>query len=358
MIKAGFVMEQHLGHRSYYLNLHRFISKSTLFRSTWFEVTYSLENTWLDKIPLLPKHLSGTLVGLSQVRRSLAQDNFDVLVFNTQVPAALAGEKLYKKPYIICTDITPMQYDRMGFNYGHRPDIPGPIERLKFSINQHVFQNAARILPWSNWTRNSLVEDYGISPEKIEVIPPGVDINMWRPECNANDNRVRILFVGTNFYRKGGDLLVEACRTLPAGTFELILVTTSKVPQEPWITTYNNLKPNSEELIQLYNCSDIFVLPTKGEAFGIAAVEACSAGLPVIATNIGGLPDIIVDNENGFLISIGAKEELCNRLHRLIDDPHLRFKMGEAGRVRAEKYFNAQKNTDRIMDIILEIAER
>jgi glycosyltransferase involved in cell wall biosynthesis len=356
MIKAVFVMEQHLGHQSFYQNMRKFMDLSPRLEATWVKVTYSQPGHWIEKVPFLPKNLSGTLVGRSQVREALSRTKYDIALFNTQVPAVLGGSLTNRQPYIICTDITPIQYDKMGSDYGHIPDQNGLIQQYKQQVNTKLFQNAARNLPWSQWTANSLVKDYGVKERRIEVIHPGVDIDLWKPGKNPPCHPLRILFVGGDFYRKGGMLLVEACRQLPVGSIELVLVTKSTVPQDPWITTYHNMLPNSEDLIQLYRSCDVFVLPTNGEAFGIAAIEACSIGLPVIATRVGGLAEIVSDEETGYLISPGDQQGLVDRLTQLLDDCKLRRHLGQAARVRAEHCFNARKNVDRLIEILYENA--
>jgi glycosyltransferase involved in cell wall biosynthesis len=219
------------------------------------------------------------------------------------------------------------------------------------------FARAAYVLPWSSWARSSLVQDYGVDPRNIEIIPPGVDLDFWRPyEDERPPGPIRILFVGGDFERKGGNLLIDAFHALPPGAAELVLVTRSAVPPRPGITTYRELRPNTPELLALYHSCDLFVLPSCAEAFGIAAVEASAAGLPVIATAVGGLADVVADRESGFLIENGQVEALIYRLQLLIDSPGLRQKLGQAARKRAEQCFDARQNAARILEHLFELA--
>jgi len=134
----------------------------------------------------------------------------------------------------------------------------------------------------------------------------------------------------------------------------LMLVTRSNLPDMEGVTVFNNLQPNTPELINLYRSCDLFVLPTQAEAFGIAAVEASAAGLPVIATNVGGLVDIVEDGETGFLIPAGDHETLANRIGLLIENVEKREQMGRAARNHAIQYFDARKNANRVMAILKE----
>jgi glycosyltransferase involved in cell wall biosynthesis len=203
-----------------------------------------------------------------------------------------------------------------------------------------------------------LIADYGVDPQKIEVIPPGVDLTRWIPGARHETGPLRILFVGGDLNRKGGDVLLRAFRTLSAGTAELILVTKTQVQPEQGVRIYNDLQPNSPVLMNLFRTSDVFVLPTAAEAFGIAAIEANAAGLAAIVTAVGGLTDIVVDGENGFLIQPDDVKTLSHRLCMLAADPGLRERMGRAARQRAEAYFDARKNTGRLISYLLEVAAR
>jgi glycosyltransferase involved in cell wall biosynthesis len=356
-VHAAFVMEQHLGHKSFYENLRNSIEQFPDITAEWIPVTYEddLDALW-HRFSFFPEDLRGSFTGSYQIRRGLAQSQYDVALFNTQVPAVLAGGLTFRRPYILCTDITPIQYDGMASYYNHTPDRSGLLKEYKHRVNMRVFQNAQRILPWSNWTAASLIKDYGVAPDRIEVIPPGIDLDLWQPGTKKHTGPLHILFVGGDFYRKGGDLLLKACEQLPKGLVELHLVTRSSIIQNEWIFVYNNITPNSPELIRLYQDSDVFVLPTNAEAFGIAAAEATAAGLPVIATAVGGLTDIINHGENGYLIQTGDIKGLVKYIQQLATDTSLRQVLCQAARCKAEDRFDAKKNAKRVIEIIKETA--
>ena len=354
MIRALFLMEQHIGHRTYYQNLRRFVDADSQVNPTWLEVTYNKNRSIWKRLPWLPAGIRGTLMGRNQVRQGLRWGTWDIALFNTQVPAALAGRLVRWQPYILCTDITPLQYDRMGAQYGHEPDRNTLLRHYKNRVNVRLFQGATRLLPWSTWAAASLVNDYGVDPELVEVLPPGVDMEKWRPASRSGRGPMRILFIGGDFYRKGGELLLQAFQHLSDGKAELNLVTRSILPQIEGVTVFNDMRPNSPELIALCQSSDLFVLPTEAEAFGIAAVEASATGLPIIGTNVGGLHDIVADGETGFLVQAGDVESLTDRLCELLLDADLRKRMGQAARTRAEDRFSARKNAARLIEIIKE----
>jgi glycosyltransferase involved in cell wall biosynthesis len=355
-LNAVFVMEQHLGHHTFYRNLRACLEAEPRIRPLWIEVTYTQPGSRWDSVPLLPSQWRGTLVGRAQVQKGLRQAAYDVAFFNTQVPAALGGRLSRRRPYVLCTDITPIQYDRLGAKYGHQPDGNSWLGRHKHRVNQGLFRQAARILAWSNWTKGSLLEDYGVRAERLEVLPPGVDLGTWQPGPARPPGPVRILFVGGDFTRKGGEEVIRAFQTLPAGAAELVLVTRSPVSAVDGLRVYPHLRPNTPELVALYQTCDVFVLPSHAEAFGIAAAEASAMALPVVASDVGGLPDIVAHGETGFVIGPGDWETLAGHLQRLVADPELRTRLGRAARRRAEALFDARRNAARIAALLYEVA--
>ncbi|MCL5996499.1 MAG: glycosyltransferase family 4 protein [Chloroflexi bacterium] len=310
-----------------------------------------------ERVPFLPSAWLGALRGRAQVRQALMRSACDVVFFNTQVPAALGGTPVRRRLYVISTDITPIQYDGMALHYNHHPDRPGPLKWYKHRANVRLLRSAARLLPWSTWTGHSLAVDYGVCAEHIHVTPPGVDLECWAAKADYSRAAcMRVLFVGGDFYRKGGETLLRAFKALPSGTVELHVVTRSQIPAVEGVRLYQNMSPNSEALIALYQSCDCFVLPTEAEAFGIAAVEAGATGLPVVATLVGGLADIVADGESGFLIQPGDAAALAQRLRLLADDAGLRERMGRAARARAMQRFDARVIADQIVRILFDVA--
>jgi glycosyltransferase involved in cell wall biosynthesis len=352
MIRTTFFMEQHLGHRTYYQNLRRYVEADGRLDARWVEVTYWEDGRLLERLPL-PKGVRGKLRGVEQVRRGLRSTARDVAFFNTQVPAVFALGVLGRSPYVLATDITPIQYDALAEEYDHKPDRFALARSFKRQVNRRVFQGAAHVVAWSSWVADSLQNDYGVHPDRISVIPPGVDLQKCRPmESKVGQPPLKILFVGGHFQRKGGPLALEAYRRLGVERAELHVVTRDLLPGAPGLRVYNNLTPNSPELLRLYRESDVFLLPTRAEAFGIAAVEASASGLPVIASTMGGLPDIVEDGVTGFLVPPGDVRALSDALEKVVSSPELRQRMGAAARRRAEARFDARRNAERIIAVI------
>lgn len=349
-------MEQHVGHRTFYQNLRTFVDQDSRIHATWVPVTYRPGSDRWAWHRLLPGRIRGTMEGRAQVREAL-RHQYDVVFFNTQVPAVLGGSIARHAPYVLSTDITPIQYDEMAALYNHRPDRPGPMKWLKHRANVETLRKAARILPWTQWVSDSMAKDYGVSPDRITVIPAGVDTRFWtlKPSFNRGEC-FKILFVGGDFARKGGELLLQVFRSLPAGLAELHIVTQSDISSGENIHVYRGMQPNTTKLLTLYHHSDAFILPTGADAFGFVLVEAMACGLPVITTRVGGVAEVVADGETGFLVQPGDAAALRECLLQLAENEQLVRQMGAAAHKRVELHFNAQVQSSKIVAHLCQVA--
>ncbi len=354
----GFVMQQVLGHITAYHNLRRFVEQDASVAPTWTEVTYEEPGGWIERLPLAPPGVKGVARGALQVRGGL-RTPYDAVLFNSQSLCLFVRGYMRRVPSVIVTDVTPHQYDLMGAYYNHPMPKDSAIARYKHRVNVDVYQSARLIVPWSNWVKSSLMQDYGVPEEKITVIPPGVDIEQWVPPSDgtrekrlAEESRLPgVLFVGGDFERKGGALLLDWFLARGKERCELHLVTrTPPALAAPGLHIYTHLKANDPQLMQLYAQSDLFVLPTLADCFGIAFIEAMATGLPVIATNVGGVPDILDDGQQGFVIQPNDGAALAERIERLLIDAPLRRSMGARARARVLTLFDAARNSQRLLE--------
>jgi glycosyltransferase involved in cell wall biosynthesis len=101
-----------------------------------------------------------------------------------------------------------------------------------------------------------------------------------------------------------------------------------------------------EQVAPYYAALDAMILPSGNEGTPVSAIEALAAGRPVVATRVGGLPDVVREGEDGFLVAPGAVDELADRLERLAADEELRRRMGEAGRARVLPRYSVERLID------------
>ncbi len=361
LYKIGFVIEQALGHVTHGQNLRRNIANDPELEAFWVFPKWEASGVagfmpnWTMKAGLQTRQAVAALERNAQL---------DALFFHTQVTAVLSQKWLKRIPSVVSLDATPLQYDSLGKAYDHSSG-PRWVEQGKWKLNRDTFHLARHIISWSHWAKAGLSE-YEVMSDKVTVIPPGVDLSAWTfPEPRQNQTQpVKILFVGANLQRKGGEILLEAFRRLrepisaPISTaksvkpVELHLVTRTQVPPEEGVFVYDNMQPNSDELKQLYFDCDIFCLPTMGDCLPMVLAEAGAAGLPLVSTNIAAIPEIVKDDQSGFLIEPGDVDGLTTVLQRLVDHPHLRLQLGEQAAQLIRSEHDAEQNAKRLLDLL------
>ncbi len=350
----GLVLEQTLGHVTHTQNLQANLRADPEVRAHWNLIPFEAEGA-IGRIPLYGSNW--TVRAGMRARRKLSElcrnQHLDALFFHTQVPAILARNWMRKIPSIVSLDATPLQYDELGAFYAHAKG-PAWIEAIKQRMNRDCFATARHIVTWSDWAKDGLVRDYEVPPERVTVIPPGVNVRDWRRPSprQPEDRPVRILFVGGNLERKGGLILLEAWRTLRHRGIELHLVTKDNVAAEPGLFVYNNMTANSDELKALYHSCDVFALPTFGDCLPMVLSEAGAAEMAIVTTRIAAIPEIIVPGETGLTIPTGDVVALTEALRQLSNDAALRHALGQQAAAHVQSAYDAEKNASRLLNLI------
>jgi len=317
-------------------------------KAVWADITYVKPDGWIERLPL-PGRLAGVLRGFRQSGAALREGPFDILFFLTHNPAVLRQHAMASTPTVLWTDVTPAQLDAQAAQYAHPVDGSRPIRALKTALVRRAFQRAAFCVGWSEWARRSFVDDYGVPASKTTVIPPGIDLTRWTvPTRDRAGSLPHLLFVGGDFERKGGVPLLEVFRAHLRGRAALDIVTRDAVPDEEGVRVHRGLTAGSAPLLALYHAASAFVLPTRGDCFSIASLEALATGLPVVVSAVGGISDIVESRHTGYLIDPSSRTELRQALGALVADPALGRAMGLAGRARVEQRFDAAKTAERL----------
>ncbi len=231
-----------------------------------------------------------------------------------------------------------------------------------------LMQSVARVVASTPRDKEQMIELYDAPPEKIIVIPPGVDTSLFRPVPSARarewigsyDDKM-VLFVGRIDPIKGLDTWFRAMKLV--------------VDQDPTLRQRmcicliggdldDDLDPDSElsRLVELkeelgigdlvtflggraqaalpfyYSAADAVVMPSRYESFGLAALEAMACGTPVVASDVGGLSYLVRDGETGFLVPEGDANSFAEKISLLLHNPQLRDEMGKRGIAKAQDY--------------------
>ncbi|HEX3593906.1 MAG TPA: glycosyltransferase family 4 protein [Polyangiaceae bacterium] len=323
----------------------------------WTDITYHEDGGVLERLPL-PGRLAGTLRGVLQARSAIKKRRAEALFFLTHNPAVLQPRALAGTPTVLWTDVTPALLDEQAAQYDHPVTSSRIVGMAKHAAVRHTFRRAALCVGWSHWARRSFCEDYGVPEARTAVVPPGVDLERWTFVERAHAEPMRLLFVGGNFARKGGDLLLDVFRQHFRGRAELHLVTRDAVPEEPGVRVYNGLTATSPELLALYRTATVFVLPTRGDCFSIASLEAMATGLPVVVSGVGGIPEIVESGSSGYLVSPNDGRALKESLEALVADPARVASMGARSRAIVERRFDAKRTADELMNMLTSVTER
>ena len=366
MYRIGFVIEQVLGHVTHGQNLQKNVPTDPEIMARWALPRWHRSGI-KAKIPIYKSNWT-VQAGL-QARWAIAQwqreSPLDGLFFHTQVPAILSQKWLEKIPSLVSLDATPRQYDRLGAYYEHKTG-PSWLEQKKWELNVSCYEKARHLVTWSQWAKLGLVDEYRVPSDKVTVIPPGVDIGEWKRPFPRRPNThmpVKILFVGANLERKGGQILLEAFRRLRTAPIpsdrdlfrvELHLVTRDVVAPERGVYIYNDMQPNSPELKRLFHECDIFCLPTFGDCLPMVLSEAGAAGLPLIATNVAAIPEIVRHEETGLLVPPHDVEPLAAALNRLIFNADLRLEYGQKAQAIVQQAHDVNVNAGRLLALLKE----
>lgn len=354
----AFVLEQTLGHATHDENLRRQLALNQTVSAAYIPI-----KPW-EAGPYQRLPFRASLMARAEAKAVYRQKPFDAIFYHTQVTAMFSGWFRRRMPTVISLDATPINMDALGTAY-HRVRGTDAAERVKFRLVRRMFSGATRLVSWSQWAADSLVKDYGIPPEKIEIIPPGIDLAAWAREPGsgpqASSIDVRLLFVGGDFKRKGGEVLLEMIQAgaLPGCSVDIVTNDPSVAAHESkTIRVHNSISANTTQLRALFTQADIFVLPTFGDTLGIALIEAQAAGLPVISSEMAGIPEVVSHGITGLLTAPGDRDALGRAILSLSRDENLRRTMGQAARRRAALLFDASRNYQRIIDLLTGLTVR
>jgi glycosyltransferase involved in cell wall biosynthesis len=355
-----FVFEQALGHVVHGTNLERGLAREPDISATVIRVKHD-DTRLVSRLPIVRSwSFEASWATRSALKNRVDHGRTDAVFIHTQASALLAGGVIRNVPAIISMDATPMNYDSVGSSYGHIRQGPA-LEWIKRRVNRHAMTAAAAIVTWSRWAADSVVADYGISARKVHVIRPGVDLSRFRPRSQTRaPGAVRILFVGVDFTRKGGEDLLQAMRQI-SDIAELDIITRSPLPYvapDIRVRVHLGLSHSSAELYDLYQQADVFVLPSRSECYGLVISEALASGLPVVACNVGAVPELVIDGHNGLLVPPGAVGELAHALKELALNAELRTTMGARGLDMALREHDADRNAGTLFELMRQLADR
>lgn len=239
-------------------------------------------------------------------------------------------------------------------------------------------KSATALTSISDFTARKMVAEQGVNPRKVAVIPCIIREDLLHanghgspPRLDLSSRKV-LLTVGrlaASERLKGVDEVIQALPKITGAVPDAVYVIVGDGDDRARLeelVTKNNLSDrvvfaglvSDEELIGFYKKCDLFLMPSRQEGFGIVFLEAMAFKKPVIGGNHGGTPEVIVENETGFLVQHGDVDALADRIIRLLRDPDLCRRMGEAGRRRVEENYTFEPFRQRFISVLKEAQAR
>jgi glycosyltransferase involved in cell wall biosynthesis len=268
--------------------------------------------------------------------------------------------KRYNKPFVLTQHNTFIEYDSLFDN----------VERLNdLAVGKETLREADKIITVSNATKNYVLS-LGAKPEKIKVLHNGVDLVRFKPMTGKREEMRRKLGIPQNsivavtvrrlVYKNGIDTLIEGANTAVRKNPKIIFLVVGKGPDLNSVQIKirqlgieNNFRltgfVSDEDLPFYYNAADFFVLPSKsGEGLPLVALEAMACGLPVIATNVGGISEILME-DYGKLVTANQPELLAEAILEFssVDFSSRKLEL----RAMVEEKFSWDKNVETLVGI-------
>jgi len=256
--------------------------------------------------------------------------------------------------YFIFLDATMRQLVTLGYSGPDKKDV----SRLAKILYGHGLRRQARaghhFLCMSRWCADGLKVEHGVADEQITIIPPMVDTLYWSPrEGDRSPGPMRAVFIGADFMRKGGDILMQVANLPEFADMEWHLVTKSPPASPPAnVTCYTNFDTDADGMRDLVRTCDVLVLPTRADCSAIVVLEAGACGIPSIATDVAGIADLVDDKVSGLLIERPDVECLVEALRTYRKSPDLLRVHGLAAREKMVSKFDARVVVGQIQDTL------
>jgi len=254
-----------------------------------------------------------------------------------------------------------------GLGYNFTQDRKGFIQKIMIVLMKLGFNKRDNYLIFENNDDYSEMNKFGVinRKNKTKVIKGvGVDLEKFKVGIPKKNGKTTILFPARMLWDKGVREFIEAARLLRSNyglniIFKLCgMIDTENnesVPKEYMenieIPGYLEWIGHQSDMVNVYKNSDIIVLPSYREGLPTVLIEACAAGKPIVTTNAVGCKECVDEGVNGFKVPVKSVNELVKALEKLIVNPELRIKMGEASRKKAEEEFDQKEVVKKHLEI-------
>lgn len=237
------------------------------------------------------------------------------------------------RPYALYVDQTRLMAEREWPSW--LPLSPRARPRI-LDLERRMYVGAAHVLAMGRPAADSLIADYGVDKRRISVVGGGLMFDAMPPESPVVDEPT-ITFVGRDFERKGGEVLLEAFtlvrHEIPEATLHLVGV--QRISPHPAVVCHGTVE-SREHVAQLYRRTRVFCMPSRYEPYGFAFAEAMAHGVPCVGTNVQSIPEILDHGCAGLIVPPGDPGALAEALVRVLRSDELARQLGAAGRAHVQ----------------------
>lgn len=324
------------------LDMHRYKSSILLLQDGWLNV--QLQKRGFKTI-LIPQNRSYDFSWLFQMMRVLRDSSVDVM------HAHEFAMNTYGSFASVLTGI-PIITTVHGKNYYW--------EKWRRRSAYRLAAKHSKMVAVSEDLKQFLVREVSIKPETIRVLYNGIDSHLYdlngtgtdiRKQLGINEKQCLIGTVGSLDTVKGHSYFLKAAAKIVETSMDTMFIVAGSgnlLKSLKKETSLLGIEKNviflgfREDIPSVLQCMDIFVFPSLSEGLPLAVLEAMAAGKPVVATDVGGIPEVIGDGQTGFLVPPKNPDLLAEKITFLIRDRALRSRFGHSGRARVQKEFSLQ----------------
>ena len=276
--------------------------------------------------------------------------DFDVLLFNN----AILGWKTASQPnrnFLVAGMINDDEYlNRSIFDFEFSKKWW--VDVMRKPLERRACKSLDLVIANSKYLENKVIEKYNLDPKRITLLYKSIDflkIDFRNNQKIETNQKIRILFVKHDFKRGGLRQLVKALSRIKEYTFRLMVMGPGEkdrsVINDYFVGVGNTVfdfrgSATQEQVFEALTKADIFCVPALREALGVANIEALAAGIPVVSSDAGGIPEVLGNGDFGWLSKKGDVESLAKTIRMCIQNPTLRKQKTNAGRKFAVQHFS------------------
>ncbi|MDY7394197.1 glycosyltransferase family 4 protein [Aureibaculum sp. 2210JD6-5] len=286
--------------------------------------------------------------------------NYDVLVYNNAFTGIISTLKSKQPVVVMVNDDNKIAYENKSLSF----------EKTYFKyktlyyIEKRAARNANTVIVNSKYMKSLLNEVYDVEENKIKILIKGIDLKKYHFKIREKlNNPVHVLFVKADYNRGGLFDLIDALSIIQDYKVKLSVI-------GPPLNSINSIKEyitqkglkdydlngplHPEKVKKYFDSADIFCVPSHKEALGVANMEALASGIPVISTNVGGIPEVLDYGKCGWLVNANSPLELSEAIKECIKNSTLRIKKSKLGYKHVQQ-FNSDNLIDNFLNILKEV---